>query len=445
MGDPALNEPSIHRYSAAQPTPRLSRGGFAAVLAGNALEFYDFLSFAFFAPQISRTFFPGSGDRLLLTLATFGAGFLTRPIGGIILGRLADRRGRKPALQISFSLMGIAIVGLALTPGYATIGAAAPLLILLFRLMQGFALGGDVGAATAYLVEAAPPHRRGLFVALQYASQDAARIVAGLVGMILAALLTTSQLDAWGWRVAFLLGACIVPFGLVLRSRLEETLPQEAAPHERAAGFRPYVRIAILGLLLLGSGTIMTYTTDYLSTYAQETLLMPVSIAFGTTAVSGLCALGFALISGWLSDRFGRKPVILVPLVLLFFMTVPIFLLLSHFRTTATLLTTGIALSMLVELSSGPVLISVTEALPAHLRAGALALIYAVAISVFGGSTQFVIAWLIDVTGSPLAPAWYMTGAIGVGLIGLLFLPETAPRARAAKPAKPAAAMMAAA
>jgi len=199
----------------------------AAVTAGNALEFYDFLTYAFFAAQIGRTFFPShdAAGSLLASLATFGAGFLMRPVGALTIGRMADRIGRKPAMLLSFTLMGVAMVGLALTPSYRAIGIAAPILAIGFRLVQGFALGGEIGPNTAYLIEAAPPHRRGLYVSFQYMSQDGSILVSGLVGYGLASLLSDAAMDSWGWRVAFLLGAAIVPFGLILRRQLAETLP----------------------------------------------------------------------------------------------------------------------------------------------------------------------------------------------------------------------------
>ena len=260
-----------------------------AVAIGNALEFYDFLTFSIFAVQIGHCFFPeeASGTALLKTLAFFGAGFGTRPIGGIVLGIYGDRAGRRPAMLLSFLLMGIAIFGLALTPSYAQIGPAAPILLLMFRLLQGFALGGEVGPSTAFLVEAAPAHRRGLYVALQSTTQSVAVAAAGIVGLVLSASLTPDQLDGWGWRVAFLLGAAIVPFGLMLRRRLPETM----GPAERAAlppeKRRISPRLIVLGMLMLVMGTVCSYVLIYMTSYAQHSLHLPPSTAFGVTALIG--------------------------------------------------------------------------------------------------------------------------------------------------------------
>ena len=225
----------------------LSLPQLAAVVAGNALEFYDFLIFGFFAVQIGTVFFPikDATGSLLLTLVTFGVGFLTRPLGGALIGPLGDRIGRKPAMLFSFGLMGVSIVCLALTPSYARIGFAAPMLAVLFRLLQGFALGGEVGPSTAFLMEAAPAEKRGLYVSLQFATQNAATCFAGIVGVLLANLLTPADLSAWGWRVAMLLGATVVPFALIIRRRLPETLERQdmarvrSGTHPRAGLVEP--------------------------------------------------------------------------------------------------------------------------------------------------------------------------------------------------------------
>ena len=409
----------------------------AAVVAGNALEFYDFLTYAFFAVYIGRAFFPSSNPSasLLASLATFGAGFITRPIGAVVIGSIGDRVGRKPAMLLSFSMMGIAIIGLALTPSYRVIGIAAPILVICFRLLQGFALGGEVGPTTAFMIEAAPPERRGFYGSLQYATQDVAVLSAGGVGTILAGLLSAQQLDNWGWRVAVLIGACIVPFGLYMRRGLDETLMAPAADEVDAAParIRPYLRIAVLGLLMLLGGTVSVYVLTYMTTYASATLHMKANAAFGATLVIGLVEVCFDMVSGWLSDKVGRKPVIVTFWVLLVFSVLPGFALISHFRTPTALLGVSAFLAMLHSMGSPPILISLTESIPRHIRSGMVATIYALSISIFGGSTQFIITWLIHKTGSPLAPAWYMTGAIVIGLVATAFMKESAPVKKQAK------------
>jgi MFS transporter, MHS family, citrate/tricarballylate:H+ symporter len=400
-----------------------------AIAVGNGLEFYDFVTYAFFASQIGRTFFPSTTPALSLlsSLATFGVGFLTRPLGAIVIGRIGDRVGRKPAMLLSLSLIGVAVTGLALTPSYASIGTLAPVLVIVFRLLQGFALGGEVGPSTALLLEAAPPSRRGLYVSLQATSADTATLIAGVVGVILASTLDAAQLDAWGWRVALLLGVCIVPFALVLRRTLSETLTAPAAVKQESAPTTGYVRVFVLGLMMLSAATTNNYLLEYMTTYASNTLGMPAAVSFGATAVIGASGLVCDTLGGWLSDRFGRKPVMIIPWVLLIFTILPAFWLLERLRTGAALLTVSAVLSCIQTLSSATVIVAITESLPRRIRSGGLGIIYALAISVFGGSTQFLVAWIIHVTGNPLAPAWYMLVAVTIGLIAMFQLPETAP------------------
>jgi MHS family citrate/tricarballylate:H+ symporter-like MFS transporter len=401
-----------------------------AVTLGNALEFYDFLAYAFFAAQIGRTFFPShdATASLLASLATFGAGFVMRPVGALVIGRFADKVGRKPAMLLSFTMMGVAMIGLALTPGFAMIGVAAPVLAIVFRLVQGFALGGEIGPNTAFLVEAAPPHRRGLYVSFQYASQDAAVMVSGLVGFGLSSLLSDAQLDSFGWRIAFLVGAAIVPFGLIMRRQLVESLPEyaEEKPADKAET-RRFAGIVALAIIMLAGGTTASYTFDYLTTYATSTLGMTTKLGFLATIFTGLTGMIFDPLGGWLSDRFGRKPVMMIPWAALLVITVPLFMLLSRYRSGPMLVAMTIGLTAAACLATPSVLVSVTESVPARVRAGSMGLIYAFAISIFGGSCQFTMAWLTRLTHSPLAPAWYMTAMVAIALGAMALMPETAP------------------
>jgi len=414
--------------------PSLSKKQIAAVAAGNALEFYDFLTYSFFAVQIGQALFPGQSDetKLLFSLATFGVGFVTRPLGGFIIGRFADRRGRKPAMILTFSLMGAAIVGLSLTPSYALVGMAAPVLAALFRMLQGFALGGEVGPNTAFLVEAAPPNRRAFYVSLQFATQNFSILVAGCVGLLLSSTLSPAALVEWGWRAAFLVGAMIVPFTIAIRRSLGETLQRDEEPGE-SPPVRKIAVVAIAGMLLLAGATIGTYTVDYITTFAQHALHMDAKIAFGATVVLGVTMTSFNLVSGWLADRYGRKPVALTAWLLLFLAGIPAFLVMAQYRSAATLLPMTALLALLMGLLTPASVTLFTEALPARIRAGALGTVYAVSIAIFGGSAQFLEQLLTDKTGSPIAPAFYMTVAIGIGVIGIFMLEETGRKARGAE------------
>jgi MFS family permease len=402
----------------------------AAVALGNILEYYDLLTFSFFAVPIGHVFFPSNNPTtsLLGALATFMVGFLTRPLGGIVIGRFGDRAGRRPAMVLSLTLMGVGILGLALTPSYAAIGVAAPVIVIVCRMVQGFAVGGEIGPSTAFLLETAPLHRRGFYVSLQYATADCAVLVAGLVGVFISSIMDEAPLEAWGWRVAFLIGVAVVPVGLFIRRALPETL--HAADNLAAApprGWRAYRGIAILGLMMLVATTVMAYVRSYFTTFAIATLHLPTNIAFGATVVTGLVSMTMEPVAGGVSDRFGRRPVMILAASLLLVSIVPVFFMIVRLHGPA-MLYGGVALiSALGAFVTVPALVAIAETLPHHGRSGALAIIYAVAISVFGGSTQFAITWLIKVTGNPLAAAWYLESALVLGLIAMLRLRESAP------------------
>jgi MFS transporter, MHS family, citrate/tricarballylate:H+ symporter len=405
----------------------------AAVVVGNALEFYDFLNYSFFAVYIGRAFFPSTSPTasLLASLGTFGVGFVTRPIGGFVIGRMGDRVGRKPAMILSFSLMGFAIIGLALTPSHARIGVAAPILVILFRMVQGFALGGEVGPTTAFLLESAPAERRGFYTAFQFWTQDLSVMVAGLVGFALSSLLNEQQLQDFGWRISFLLGAVIVPFGLWMRRGLPETFHAGDAAKAETIVSRKYMWIAFLGLLILASGTIGNYTAEYMTTYAIATLHMHANVAFGATIAIGLTGVLLELPAGALSDRFGRKPMMLLFGTLLLIAIYPAYYLIDRFQTPAALFSATAVMFALLVLCNGPSIIWLTESLPPSIRSGALSIVYALSIAAFGGTAQYAVTWLIRATGSPLVPAWYWIVATVVGLAAMMLTHESAPRALA--------------
>lgn len=405
----------------------VTRRQILGVSLGNALEFYDFLVFSFFAVQIGQCFFPATdpNSSLLLALATFGAGFLTRPIGAVVIGGLGDRIGRRPMMLLSFAMVGASTLGVALTPPYAAIGMAAPVIVVLCRMVQGFALGGEVGTSTAFLAEVAPAPKRGLYVSLQYAGQGASTLLAGVIGVGLAATMSEAALASWGWRIAMGLGAATVPVGLMLRRTLPETL------HPEASKIRPpvigsYARVAIFAFLTLLSSTITNYVLNYMTTFAKATLGMAAGVSLGATAVIGLANLSGSLLAGLLSDRHGRLPWMTWPMVLGAIAVMPGFWLLTTWPSATTLYAVSFVLRFVLAIAATSAFIAVVEALPARIRSGALSVIYALAISIFGGSTQFVVTWLIRVTGNPLAPAWYMFVAALLGVVALIFAKETA-------------------
>jgi MFS family permease len=423
------------RESPDRVRPLLDRWMVAATVAGNALEFFDFLAYATFAVYIGQAFFPADSAlaSLLLTLATFGVGFVTRPLGGLLIGAFADRAGRRPALMLTISLMTVGTLGVVLTPSYASVGLMAPIILIVARLVQGLALGGEVGPSTAVLLECAPPGRRGLFVSWQNASQGVAVCAAGLVGLALSTLLSKAQLASWGWRVPFALGLTIVPVGLYIRRRLPETLE---APGSRSSAavlgllWDRHRRPLVLAVLIIMSLTITTYVNNYMTTYAITSLGMPASKAMLATIANGAFMGVGALLGGRLSDRFGRKPVMILPRVVLVAAVYPAFLLLLNVSTAGVLVFVTALLTILGSLSAAASITALTESFPNEIRSSGLAVSYAFAVSVFGGTTQFIVAWLIGVTGDRLSPAYYVILSSAISLWAMFKLRETGATSR---------------
>lgn len=414
----------------------VKRRHIAAATIGNALEFYDFLIYTFFSIQIGHALFPAQSayGSLMLSLATFGAGFITRPIGAVIIGNYADRAGRRPAMMLCFVLIGCAVVGMAVIPTYASIGLAAPILAVIARMVQGFSLGGEIGSTTAYLMESAPAHRRGFNVSWQGASQNMALIAGGSVGVLLTTLLPPAALDAYGWRIAFLFGAVTVPFGFWMRRNLPETIEKPAPPAltevhapTRLSLARAHWRVIVLGLTVLASGTITVYIFNYTVTYAQATLHM--SALTGFVAATGGYILGIpvTLLGGFLSDRHGRWPINVWGHFAFMLLIYPAF---SWGISTGSEFAFIVAMTILggaAKFSSGSIYAALVESLPSAIRCSCFGTVYSLSIAVFGGTTQLIVTWLIHTTGSPMAPAWYMITAASLAQIALMLLTESAP------------------
>jgi len=400
----------------------------AAAVIGNALECYDFIVYSYFAVQIGRAFFPThtAFASLMLSLGAFGAGFFSRPLGAVVIGRLGDRVGRKPAMLLSFMLMGASMLTMAATPTYAQIGLAAPLLVLAARLTQGFAMGGDIGSTTTFLLETSARDRRGLSTAWQLGTQGVATVASGLVGLTISHLFGAEGLQAWGWRLAFALGALILPFGLILRRGLPETLEASVATPIRTL-LVEHGRLIGLSFLIIGNINVSYYVLGYMTTYAVTTLHMAPAAAFGAPIVFGVCTLAFSLAGGALSDRIGRKPVMIWPRVALLLVAYPAYLLLAKSRDPGSLMIVTAVLAALSQMAGAGALVAVTEALPIKARCLALSVIYALAAAVFGGLTQPALAWLLHNTQGGLAPAYLLMGVTVVGLAAMFAMPETAP------------------
>jgi MFS family permease len=404
-----------------------------ATVAGNALEFYDFLAYSFFAVYIGQAFFPASSEylSLLTSVAVFGVGFIFRPLGGILIGAYADRVGRRAALVLTIALVTVGTMGLALTPSYASIGIAAPLILIVCRVVQGFGLGGEVGPSSVFLVEAAPPAKRAFYASWQLASQGIAVLAAGAIGVGLSLALTKQQLGDWGWRVPFVLCLALIPLAMYLRRAMPETL-EAGARHAVRVGrdrLRAHARLITLAVLVVLGGTVSTYVGNYMTTYAIQTLKLPSTLSLAATVVGGLATTVFALLGGWLADRVGRRQVMLIPRIVLALVTWPAFLLLSSAPNAATLFLAVVVLSGLTGMSGGASLVIIPELLPKAVRATGLSIAYALGVSIFGGSTQAVITWLIHVTGDPTSPGWYVAFTSAITAAAMFALPETKGRA----------------
>lgn len=402
---------------------------FLAVISGNALEFYDFLSFSFFAVNVARVMFPAQAPQsaLLLTLMTAGAGFGARPLGAVLFGLLGDRIGRRPTMLATFALMGVSALGLALTPDYAAIGVAAPVLVVIFRLLQGLAAGGDVGPTTAFLAESAPPERRGMLIALQLVAMRIGVLASGLVGLTLASVLTPAQLDSFGWRIAFAIGAGIVPLAFVLRRRLDETLHlPEAGPHVvTALNLRAYTAalLGVAGFLLAGA------VGDFLFVYAVTFLKIPVTNGYLLQMAAAATQIVGLVLGGWLGDRLGRRRVNLTMAVVAALVSLPLFRWGIAGGTLGQLALAAALLLLMATISAAVAYAAFVETTPKRHRAGLVGIGYGVIVALTFGLTPVVLTQYISRTGNLAAPGYAFVAAAILLIVSALILPESAPRA----------------
>jgi MFS family permease len=422
-------------------TPRTPRTRqIVAAVIGNALEWYDFVVYGFLTVIISRLFFPSDTEyaSLLLAMATFGVGFFMRPVGGVLIGIYADRRGRKAALQLIILLMTISIAMIAFAPTHAAIGAAAPALIVLARLLQGAATGGEFASATAFLIESAPPGRRGFYGSLQMVGQALAALGGATAGMLVTQGLTPEQVDSWGWRLPFIVGLLIGPVGLWMRRHLEETEAfVEAARSARNDPAAPSATSGLLSLLrtqaravlvsfgLVVSSTIMFYVVlIYMPTYAKTQLQIPLGAAFSAQVAGLLCLTLLIPLFGMLSDRIGRRPVLMSAAFLYLVLPYPLLGWVIAEPGLPRLLVMQMTLCSAIAVGFGAISTALAEQFPVRQRSTGLALAYNLAVMLFGGFAQLIVTWLIAVTGTQLAPSYYVMFGAVVGLVAALFIAE---------------------
>ncbi len=400
------------------------------VTSGNFMEMFDFFLFGFYATYISRTFFP-SGDEfasLMLTFMTFGAGFLMRPLGAIFLGAYVDRVGRRQGLIVTLALMALGTVLIAFVPGYATIGYAAPLLVLTGRLLQGFSAGVELGGVSVYLSEMATPGHKGFYVSWQSASQQVAIIVAAALGYGLNVALTPAQIGDWGWRVPFFIGCLIVPVLFVIRRSLQETEEFMARKHRPDAAeiFRSMLDnwlLVVSGMLLVAMTTVSFYLiTVYTPTFGKNVLKLSTTDSLVVTLCVGVSNFIWLPVMGALSDRVGRKPLLLVFTLLTMATAYPAMAWLTSEPSFGRMLEVELWLSFLYGSYNGAMVVALTEVMPVAVRTSGFSLAYSLATAVFGGFTPAIATALIAATGNKAAPALWMSFAAACGLLATLLL-----------------------
>ncbi|MGW7055603.1 glycine betaine/L-proline transporter ProP [Streptomyces sp. NPDC054887] len=425
-----------------------------AASLGNAMEWFDFGIYSYLAVTIGHVFFPSGNDtaQLLSSFATFAVAFLVRPLGGMVFGPMGDRLGRKKVLALTMILMAVGTFAIGLIPSYATIGFWAPVLLILFRLVQGFSTGGEYGGASTFIAEYAPDKRRGFFGSfLEFGTLAGYTGAAGLV-TALTAWLGSDAMEAWGWRIPFLVAGPLGLVGLYLRLRLDETpafqklengnvRASEAADTvesttkgDLAKIFRQYWPTLILCIALVGAYNVTDYMLlSYMPTYLSDELGYSETHGLLILLATMVCLMAVISQVGRLNDRFGRKPLLMTGMLGFFFLSLPSFLLIKQGSIpaiTAGMLMLGLSLVCLL----GTMSAALPALFPTNVRYGSLSVGYNLSASLFGGTTPLVITGLISLTGNNLMPAYYAMAAALIGVIAVACMKETAQRPLAGSP-----------
>jgi MFS family permease len=409
--------------------PRRHLAAVVRVASGNFLEMYDFIVYGYYASYIAKTYFPAGSDfaSLMLSLMTFGVGFLMRPIGAVVLGAYMDRRGRRQGLIVTLGLMAIGTLTIAATPGYASIGIAAPLIVVAGRLLQGFSAGVELGGVSVYLAEIATPGRRGFYCSWQSASQQVAVAFTALIGLALTGMVSGADMAAWGWRIPLVIGCLIIPVILWLRRSLAESAAFERMAHPRResevmALLANNWRVVLVGMLLVVFTTSSFYLiTAYTPTFGRQALKLDATNVFLVTMFVGLSNFAWLPVGGALSDRFGRRPLLYIVPLLTIATVYPAMSWLVAAPSFARLLTVELWLSMTFGLYNGAMVPYLTELMPARVRTAAFSVAYSLATALFGGFTPAICTYLIERTRNKAAPAlWLMSAAVLSGVGALL-------------------------
>ncbi|HTS47383.1 MAG TPA: MFS transporter [Bryobacteraceae bacterium] len=400
------------------------------VAAGNFLEAYDFQIFGYYAAAIGLTFFPSTDPyaSLLASLAAFGAGFLMRPLGAIILGAYVDHRGRRAGLLLTLGLMAIGTLSIACTPGYARIGLLAPLLVLLGRLLQGLSAGVELGGVSVYLLEIAPDGRRGFFVSWQSATQQLAVVFAALLGLVLTATISPASMTRWGWRIPLLTGCLMIPFLLRLRRSLDETEAFRSRKHHPSMSGVVRIlamewRLVLLGMMLATMVTVSFYMiTAYTPTFGSAVLHLTGTASLAVTLCVGLSNFIWVPLAGALSDRIGRRPLLFGCTILTLLTAYPALSWLVSAPSFSRLLIVELWLSLMFGGYSGALVVFMTEMMPVAARTAAFSLAFTLATAIFGGFTPAACTFLIHATGNRAMPGAWLSLAAACGLFATIRL-----------------------
>ena len=398
------------------------------VTTGNFLEMYDFMVFGYYAAAIGRAFFPKTSQfaSLMLSLATFGAGFLMRPLGALILGSYIDRKGRRAGLMLTLGVMSVGTVSIACVPGYERIGLAAPLLVLAGRLLQGFSAGVELGGVSVYLAEIATPGHKGFYVSWQSASQQCAVIFAALLGVLLNATLSPEQMSSYGWRIPMLIGCGIVPFLFMIRRSLAETedfksRTRHPSPREVFASIGRNWKLVAVGTMLVTMTTVSFYMiTAYTPTFGNKVLHLADKQTLLVTLCVGISNFIWLPVMGALSDRLGRTPLLITFSALALLTAYPALAWLVDAPSFSKLLTVELWLSFLYGSYNGAMVVFLTELMPREVRASGFSLAYSTATAIFGGFTPMICTWLIQLSGNPAIPGAWLSAGAALGLTAAL-------------------------
>jgi MHS family proline/betaine transporter-like MFS transporter len=400
----------------------------AAGMIGNVLEWYDFAIYGYFAASIGRHFFPREDPvaQLLAAFGVFAVGYLVRPLGGALIGHIGDRHGRRAALTVSVTAMAVPTFLMGLLPGYETLGLLAPIALVLLRMIQGLSVGGEYTSSMVFLVERAPAGQRGLMGAFTCCGTTLGILLGSGVGAAIAAMMTTETLDAWGWRIPFLLGLVVGVVGFFLRRHITEAAPLERGERSPVVEtLRHHWRlVAQLAALSVFNAVSFYVMFVYVASWLQTADGISPAHALEINTISMLILLPALLASGWLSDRFGRKPILMLATALAVIAAMPLYQLMYH-PSLALILAGQMGFGLLIGLYGGAQATAMVEAAPARIRCTAVALGYNACLGVIGGLTPLVATWLVRRTGDEVAPAYLIMAAAAVSFAAALCLKET--------------------